>query len=369
MYLSDLLQKDIILQKAFEHPAMKIKPRSEYRPDIDVALKAVVSTIEYGVLTSISDRLKPALEDILEFQILMDGEHDEAENKGDWESAVDDAVEIAIEQYVPVLSADWLGRNTIDCRLHEENGIDKFCKSLSKEVFKQLTYEKTPAQVMSNAGILKADVEAMLQRHLTPTNTEIEQMSDQQAADLDAVIERIAEHVGPDYDILDITAQLDLASEDDDVLAMGAGKRLGLAEEDVQVLQGERFTYGDETGNMLADMLAAHFSGEETKKPAAPKKGRPTATPKKTKADPEAENEVLAASVLTTLRDCGAKDGDMATLMGVSRATYNNWSNDKTPCTPDDDHKNALRDVIVAKINALHEALASVDGTEAEMVF
>lgn len=368
MYLSDLMTKEQVIAEAMRHPAMKIKPRAKSLPDIDTALKATVNAIEYIAINTMADRMRPVIQDILDTQIIIDGEHDESDAPGEWEAAVDDKVEEALAEYVPILSADWLGKNTIDCRLHEERGVDKFCMSFGREIYKCLAHDtqtgkaKTPVQIMSNAGVMQPDVEAALSQHLNISKEEKETMANEQDNELVGVIEKIAAHVGKDYDILNVYNDLDLASDDDDLLAAGAAPRLGLDESDIVVLQTARLEHEDNTADMLADMLQQQFSGG--KKPKADKKKEAKKEPKAKAASEDVEG-AIPADVFVTLKDFGgAKDADFAAGMGVSRATYNNWVNGKNACEPTSDQYNFLRGELVERINKLLESLAVLDGSD-----
>lgn len=377
MYLSDLMTKEQVLAEAFKHPALKIKPRAKTQPDIDQALKATVNAIENITILTMADCIRESIQDILDMQIIVDGEHDESERPAEWEAAVDDKVEAAIEPYITWLSADWLGKNTIDCRLHEERGVEKFCMSFGREIYKGLTHDnntakqKTPAQIMSNAGIFQKDVEAALSQHLNISQEEKETMANEQDDNLTAVIAKIAAHVGKDYDIMTVYNDLDLASEDDELLANGAAPRLGIDEADIETLQMVRIERGDDTPDYLNELLQAEVSGKKKAAPKAEKKA-----PAKKEAKPKAQADTAEAEgsipveVFTTLKDFGgAKDTDMAAGMGVSRATYNNWTNGKNACDATSDQYDYLRGQIVERINKLHESLAVLDGTEPQVVF
>jgi len=373
MNLYDVVNKDTVLEDAFKHPALKIKPRSKQKPTLDVALKAVQSTLEYNFVRTIAAQIQPTIDDILLEQILMDGEHADSKTTDAWEQCVDDKVEACIENYVPYLSADWLGRNTIASGVWEEDGINKFCASLGREVFKQLTYGKTPIQIMSNVGIVQADVEAMLASHLNATEEEKETMTNEQDEDLQNVIQKIADRVGKDFDQLAVYEDLELVSDDDDILANGAAPRLGLDPEDIDVLRTARFEHEDDTAQVLVTMLEDLIgAGSGKKKPAAKAKApaeKKTKAPKLPKNTEDTEGQV-DPKVLQLLKEHGgAKDADLATLIGTSRATYNNYVNGKTAFSPTSDQYSALRDQVIGKLNGLHEALAALDGTEAEVVF
>ena len=211
-------------------------------------------------------------------------------------------------------------------------------------------------------------------------------MTTEQNEQLDAVITKIAARVGKDYDILTVSYDLDLASDDDDGLAFGAAPRLGLEEGDVRVLQAERFIHGPATPDRLRAALDVAVAGGKPVKPS--KKGKvpvepvPVATQaqvekaskksksKKAAKDADDEEGEIDADILVALKECGASDDKISKGVKVSRATYNNYVNAKTPFTPDAEQYQFLRGEVVAKINRLYEALAKLDGAdEPETVF
>lgn len=363
-----------IIDKAFEHPVMKIKPRAaKPYPDMDDATKATVNAIEFAVIDAIEERVAPLLNDALLAQELMDGAYDEVDDKNSWTQALDERVEQAIEVYVPTLSADWLGNHTIESGVQEKDGVHKFCVSMGREMFKQLTYamDKSPTQIMSAAGITRSMLEAQLAVHNQPKE---EPTMSEQKEQLDAVLQKIVDHVGKDFDIMTVYDDLDLASDDDDGLAAGAAARLGLDADDCEALQTERMlSSGDDVIQELVNRVKELSEGKKpaakkaaAKKPAAEKKP-PAAKPKATKKD---TSGAVSAEMLQKFKNAATfKDADVAQRLGVSRATFNNWVNGKTPAELSGDQAAVLRDEIVTRLNALHECLAELDGTEAHVVF
>lgn len=375
MNLYDFVSTDPqnIITEAFKHPVMRIKPRAANPyPSIDDALRATVNAIEYQTIYTVAEKVRPLLEDILLNAELIDGAYDEVDDKTSWEAAVDDQVEAAIEDYVPVLSADWLGNHTIGSGLWEKDGVEKFVMSMGREMYKQLTHGKTPVQIMSAAGVVRADVEARLAIHNQPKE---EKTMTETKEELEAVIQKVAEYVGKDYDVMTVYDDFDLASDDDEGLAEGAGARLGLEAEDVEWLQMERLEHGDDTAQKLVDMLDAAVKGTKKKpaKKAAAKAEKPAAKPKAKAKDEDAaaaaEGGVSADSLQKLKEACTFKDADVAQRLGVSRATFNNWVNGKTACDLGGEQYTTLRDEVVGRINLLHECLAELDGTEAQVVF
>jgi hypothetical protein len=382
--ISDIIDTSPIIEAALEHKLMRVTRAKQ--PNIDTMLKVAANTVEDFVKTHVAGEVQAKVQDAYDTMVLIDGEYAEAEDKDSWSSALDDKIEEAIEEYVPVLSADWLGRETIDTQLYKEGMIEKFCASLAKEYYKQITWDKSPAQVLSSAGIMRAELEAALETHLK-TNSKGDTPMSEDA--IDTVIAKIAEHVGADYDQLTIYDDFDQVTDDDDNLALGAAERLGLDEDDVETLRGERLVHGDEVMDTLTKKLEAHF-GENidgsakpakkggkkapAKKEAAPKKA---ASKKKEKPAPvaseDAEDEAalaesdelegtVNAEVLQTIKKCGAIDTDMAKGLGVSRATYNNWANGKTEFEMTAEQQLFVRNEIVERITSLLNALATVDG-------
>lgn len=383
MNLYEVVSGGYVLSEMLKHPTMRIKKTSKAFPTLEQAMKATCATVEAVAIRTLAEQVQPAFEEILETQILVDGEWADSDDKDAWESAVDDKVEEAIEYYVPHLSADWLGRNMTACGIHEKDGCSKLAMSLGKEVFKQLTYHKdgetnkSPAQLLSAAGITQDQIEEKLEEHIKAFENGEHDMSTDTTEELNTIIATIAERLGKDFDRMAVNDDFDLASDDDDTLAGGAGARLGLDDAQIKVLQGVRFEQEDNTADYLSDLLEKAVAGGKkapAKKPAAAKAAPAapkTAKPVKEEAeDPaaEAEGGMVNAEVLGKLKLLGVKDDETAKGLGVSRATYNNWANGKTSFELNNDQTVFIRELIVERINTMHECLAVVDGTEAEVI-
>lgn len=385
--IAALIDTQATLDEAFRNPALRIKANSAKRPTLDQATKAVLQEVEMSVIDHIQSELEPVLNEAYETHVLCHGEREDAEVPEEWDEMVDELAEEAITPYTEVLSQDWLGRNTIGTAFHLEGGIAKFCASLGREYFKQLTYDEdiqeSPPKILSSAGITKADIEARLEIHNNPTKEESEAMSEQQNEELEAVLLKIATHVGKDHDQLEVYNDVDLCSDDDEVLANGAAPRLGIEEADLAVLQTERVINGPEAVQAMCDRIIELGDGSKAKKAPKAKKAaepKPAPAPKAAKkpakapaiaetAPVAAEGAVITPEVLNTLKDCGGKDAELALGIGTSRATYNNYVNGKSEFKPTVEQHNFIRQEVVDRINALHEALATLDGTEAEVVY
>lgn len=374
MYITELIgEKADIIEQAMANPGLAPKRN----PTIEQAMKAVASQVEFAAMQNVQQRVLPIIQDMYDMYVLMNGEYEDVgmpENgteepdedfvnasRQEYSSGLDDELEKVLEPFEALLSADWLGRNTIDTRLWEENAIVKLSQSVAKEVFKQLSYQKTPAQVLSNAGIVQADVEIFFEQHLAQASTPKgkQAMADATATSAEDIAAKIKAHVGDNFDQMTVYEDLELACDDDEILANGAGKRLGLDEDDVQALQMVVLEYGEDTADHVIELVGKASSGEKAAKPKADKK---PAAPKK---DAKPAEGAVDANVLVLMKNHGStKDTEMSATLGVSRATYNNWLNGKNPFVPDGDQYSAVRDELVKNINGLLEALALLDGTE-----
>lgn len=374
MYINDLIgEKADIIEKAMKNPGLAPKRK----PTIEQAMKAVASEVEFAAMQNVQQKILPVIQDAYDMYVLMNGEYEDVgmpanggeepdedfvnASRTEYSSGLDDELEKCLEPLERHLSADWLGRNTIDTRLWEENAIVKLSQSVAKEVFKQLSYQKTPAQVLSNAGIVQADVEIFFEQHLAQAETPKgkQAMSDATATSAEDLAAKIKLHVGNDFDQMTVYDDLELACDDDEILANGAGKRLGLDEDDVQALQMVVLEYGEDTADHMIELIGNASSGEKAAKPKADRK---PAAPKATAAPAEG---AVDPKVLVLMKNHGStKDTEMSATLGVSRATYNNWLNGKNAFSPDGDQYSAVRDELVRNINGLLEALATLDGTE-----
>lgn len=401
-YISELINTTEVFDAAFAQPGMRIKPRSKKVPSVEQATKAVLVEVERAVGAYIAGEVTPKLEEALESHVAIYGDvpvlsrdstEEEKDEADQWESALDEAVEEAIAQYVPDLSAGWLGEHTIGSGIHLEDGIVKFCASLGKEYFKQLTYGKTPAQVMSNAGVTTEQIQARLTAHSNPTPEEKAMAAQEADHELQTVYQKIAEHIGKDHDTMTVYGDIELALDDDDGLAYGAGARLGVDEADVETLRMVAIEHGSDAVDVIQHAVQAVLDGTKKKPakkakakapapepeededdtsfleeaPAAkPAKAPKAAAPKKAKAEAAT---AIEASVLLALKELGAGDTETAKSLGVSRQTYTNYLNGKTEFSPTSEQYDHLRGLLVDKANAALEALAAIDGTEADTVF
>lgn len=373
MNISDYVKPAAILDDAFTHPTMRHK--AGRKPDIDMAAKSVVNSVEALFIEAVCEKLEPKLDDILSLMVITDGEHKDAKDKDAWESACDDHVENAIEAFVPYLSADWLGRNLINTDLHKAGRIKQFATKVGIEAYKNIARDKTPAKIMSSAGVTAE----MIQKRLTQHNQQAQEgISMSEDAELQAVYHKAAKHIGVNHDIMAVYDDCDLASDDDLILANGAGGRLGLNEKDVRTLQIVRITHGGDAKEIIYAGIKAALESpsaapeKKERKPRTTKAATLKATTPDAKPAKGAEKkpaDVVPSEVLEALSNAGLPAAELATLMGVSRGTANNYLTGKAQCKPTQAQADALRAQVIERLNALHAALAHLDGSEAEVYY
>lgn len=363
LYIENYLpDKDALLTEAMQHPTLKPKRK----PTSELAHKAVLIVVEREVRQAIADEIEAKLQEAYDMYTLSSGEHsDVAEGplRDDWESGLDDTVEELLEPYQTYLSANWLGVNTVDVRLWEEEAVSKYAADVGKEVYKQLTYGKTPAQALANAGITSPEVELYFSAHLEANSEDDTPMTVENNADLASVIAKIAEYVGKTYDPVAVYQAFEDAIDDDDILADGAGKRLGLEHNDVIVLQlFPMEAASDDAAEELTTMVTEAVAKLGQGKP----KGKPKAAPKPENAP---TGDVLDARVLSLIAEhSAAKDTEFAKNIGISRGSLGNYRSGSSAFAPTDDQRAVIRQQIVADVNGLLEALSLVDGSQAMAV-
>lgn len=363
MYIQDFTgDPATVLDTAFASP--KLNPKKA--PDIETALRVVNDTVAKQAVAGIAKEVLIDLMDAVAMYEINNGEYSEipedaAHARGEYESGMDDVVEASFEKWDEYLSADWLGKNTIDTGVWNSTDDDRtivenLAASAAKEIFKQMTHEKTPAQTLANAGITRADIEARLAQ--TPEERK-ETMAD--ATDLDGVIEKIKTHVGKDFDQMAVYEDIEMIVEDEDeILSGSAASRLGLSQSDMEALQLAALDM-DDAPSEIVELIDAF----------KPKSGRQTKKEEKAakvEAKADAEQNGLEPSIFEALKECGAGDTAMAEALGVSRSTYTNYVKGKTHLVPDEDQYAHIREQIIDRANLLLSALAALDGTELTQV-
>lgn len=322
-------------------------------------IKFTRDTITEKFASEIADAVNEAYNQHVE----LHGERDMApmlgSNVDDWDSTLDDALEAIVEDYVPDLSQDWLATATTggSAGLHEEGGAEKWCLSFGKEIWKQATYQKTPAQQLAAIGIVgTATIEQWFAYGQSTGTTVAAQADADQAehADMDDALNSIIEYFGDGFDEAEVKDALDMVMDDDDILAAGAAARIGLGDDGITALRAVKDQYSP---SAVIDLLNDLRSG------ATPS----VASPKAAKRDPGApRGDAIPPSVLMALKEhSAAQDGGMAEALGVSRGTYTNYQKGKTDFNPTTEQRTVVQDRLVTDILALVEAYDELTGGNA----
>jgi len=288
----------------------------------------------------------------------LNGDYDDLpeDRRDDYSSALDDIAEAMLEPYDNHISADWYGKMTIDTRLWESLAEHKWLKSAAAEIFKQMTYGKTPIQVLSSAGIT---MDAMR----TALTTRAPQQKETDMTDittLEGVAAQIASTVGKGYDVMELDSNITKAQSADVNEAYAAGARIGLTPAATEVMQMGFITHGDALTDEVVKLVDAALAAEKPK-PAKRKRSK-AGDPPPADAVPTRVMEVIKAH-------SSAKDNDVAEgVLKVSRGTWNSYVKGKAHFVPEGEQVNDLRKLILADVNPLLEAIALLDGTEPTVV-
>lgn len=368
MYLSDLIgDKEELILAALQHPTLKPKRQ----PSIDMAFKAVLSEVEKRVVSATNEKMTPVFTDVMLTYELMNGEHGDAEDAEDYASGLDDELEKTVEPYVEFLSQNWLGTHMIDSRLWEENAPTRIAQSMGKEIFKNLSFKKTPAKTLANAGILSSDVELYFDQHMNtqPNETEKPKVSENEIT-IEQVANTIKAHVGNDFDVMQVYEDIGLLVEDDEVLQGSAAGRLGIGQAEMDAV-AMAFMDADDMESFITTFIEHITEANGTAQVPQPASAAPAPAPaartRQTKVQ-TTDGSTMDISVLTALKDSGVQDTALSEALGVSRSTLGNWQKGKSVFAPSDEQVDTLRVEAVTRINRLMAALAAIDGTEPHVV-
>lgn len=386
-YLQDFTpDKNVVLEKAMAHPAMHPKRK----PTIDTALKAVVSTLEVLAHDHVKAVYTPLLQEVKDLYELNNGTYEDqadAEAKSNWSEGMDNAVEELFEPLTAILSANWLGINTIDTHLEDEHGVAKLADSLAKEIFKQFTHGKEPGAILSNAGITRPDVELVFEAHVQSPATEEAKAMDE--VSVEALVASIHENVGEGFDLWGVYEHLTSLCEDDEVLSGSAGQALGLSQDEVNaaVKHGQKMG-AEAAADDLLERLQNYVPSSRPAPEAPPAPAAPAPAPVAAPAPPPppapgaaipppppppaaapAGANDLTAVLLLLKEHSAVKQQEFATQLGISRTSYINYEKGKGTFAPSDEQIATIRSTVVEHLNGLYKALCLVDGVDVDKEF
>lgn len=340
-----------VIAEAFEDKTLA--PRRN--PDMQQVNTVVHKTVKSRAIQRAFNDIHTAVKEMCDDYTSLNGDYDSVpdEQRDDYESGLDDALEKCLEPWDAHISANFYGTMTIDSRLWESLAVHKWCQAAAKEVFKEMTYGRTPAQVLSNAGITQEMMQSALDRNSTEQETTMDEINT-----LDDVAAQIAATVGKGYDVMAMDENVTAAQDDDPVTANAAGARLGLKPAAVQVLQFGFIEHGTDLTDVLIGKVDAALEAE-----------KPKSKPKRTRAkkdDSPPPADAVSTTVMETIKNhSSAKDNDVAEgVLNVSRGTFNSYVKGKSHFVPEGEQINELRKLLIHDLNPLAAALAELDGTE-----
>lgn len=331
-------------------------------PDIQQVSTIVMKTVKARAIKRAHEIIQKDADEVFGNYTSVNGDYENVaeETRGDYESGLDDAAEKLLEPYDAYISANWYGINTIDTRLWESLAIYKWCASAAKEIFKEMTYGKTPVQVMSNAGITNKMMQEALDANATSTTQEETSMT---IENLDDVAKRVAQTIGKGYDVMNLDAEVNAAQDTDAVVANAAGARIGLDPSATMILQMACIEHGDALTDVLIGKVDEALAAEK------PKKKKPARNRKKTADDTPPVDAVDTRVMVAIKGHSSAKDNDVAEgVLNVSRGTFNSYVKGASHFIPEGNQINDLRNLLLHDINPLLEALALLDGTTPTVV-
>lgn len=354
----------------------------------DRLVKASVDTIKHYLTLNVEREYVARLTEAYDEYTMFNGERPSVPggDPTEWDSGLDDVVEKLTEPYISVLSADWLGKNTVDCRLHEEGEIVKFAKAIAAEVYKQATAGRTDVQIMSGGGLTMDLVRAAIGGE-TPQGSQGNGL-----AGVVGTLKAVIGHAGEAFDPLAMYEELDLASDTDDNLALGAIQRLIPEADDsahrYYVLQMQNFRISqpaeavDKLLEMMTNLALDITAYDEWNIPPGARAGMgaaqmgivedvplPGDRPKRSrgkKSEPQPAVEgAMDHRILALLKDhANVADKELAEKIGVSRATMNNHVNGKTPFIPSPEQRGYIRNTVWEHLAGLLEAFSLIDGVD-----
>lgn len=334
--------------------AVAVSPKVKKSRDDDTIRRAVMDVVEAHFKSHVRDEVLVDLSDTLAMYEVNNGRYEDIpgspeydRQRSEYESGLDDAVEKTLEPYEEHLSANWLGLHTIDTRLWEDGALQAKAESAAKEIWKQLTFDRTPAQTLAGVGIVTQTMTDIIQSIRTGDTT-----MNAPATDVSAVLAKIKQHVGNDFDMLAVYENFEaVIEEDDDILLAGAAERLGIDGGEALILQMDAINHEDAPDVYCEALQAVTLNPSgEVRKPRTP-------------SPDKGATEVSGANIIGALKECGASDTVLSEKMGVSRSTYVNWSKGKSKFEPNNDQYSIVRGELVTRANMLLTALAALDGT------
>jgi hypothetical protein len=327
----------------------------------------------------------------------------------EWDEAHDDGLMALFEPFSKVLSASWLNFTSTDARIWQAGETERLANSFAQEIWKQLTWQRSDNQILAGIGIVADDLADFGQIEIS--EPEPEPKADPMA--VNAVLNKIMLSFPDPKTLQD---DLDLASDQDQTLALGAAQRLGINPTETAALRLARGGMNGTGSNSVIQAWAKVIEAGEmldTEKvfvdlepapaqhptnalppPPPPPVGTirealttsvaitpppppppppvttlgpgpaPTNTGKggrRTKLSDTPPPGHIPVDVIRSIKEhAGLKDEIMAELFGLSRPTLANIMKGKGHFVPADDRREAIRSTVQKHISELSNALTKL---------
>lgn len=366
---------------------------------VDDAMLEGASIVKKTLHKYFYDYIKPKLSELHEYHQLMQGEYDDKwpfYRREEFSDSLDEQVETLLDNNAHMITADWLGNHVTETRLWEENAVHNFADGFAVDAVKVATWRaedenagpKTPAQILSAVGIVKTDIETMLNDRIQPTTEQVEQAVQnnmQEAAQRmhDTIV--MMGYTGKELELM-----VDNASDSDEGLAQGGVQNLGgewpgdwnamkdgrsqwgvqglanfleqysgvIPAPDPQVVEAEPDPYA-EFGATTPTPKAPPLPAGATPPPAPAKRGR------KKQADTEG---CVPPELLMILKQHTGEDTNvLAAALGLSRQTFDNYAKGKGALKPDVKQAKTISDLLELKQLKLREAIGLLESIMVEV--
>lgn len=369
---------------------------------VDAAIMAVSREAIENTLTA---ELSTELEGVLDMHGIINGDRaGGGSDPDDWDSALDDAVaELFKDKLEPFMGPGFVGEHSVDTRIHEPGELETFARRVAKGVAERMTSDKDAS----------AHIASLFDKDELTKEGKNKPKDDGFKA---VVVIVLADYLAKNGEagVLDL---LDLASDDDEILAAGPLETLAgsyVNKEEIarcmRVWRAQSAGWRDEaisaakTANTPPTAVSVAPSptaeGEKPKK-TRKKKGETASAPVETDEEREARElaeltgelptpaatvTVAAGSIpspilapvsvtpaervttengdlvaLRLLKEHGrTPEADLAAALGLSRSSINNMVRDKIPCALEPHQRAALAEQIDVHLRGLAQARAAL---------
>ena len=366
---------------------------------------AIMTAAREAIENTLAAELSAELEGVLEMHGIMQGDRSgNGTDPDDWDSGLDDAVAEAFKTSLePFMGPGFVGEHSVDTRIHEPGELETFARKVARGVAERMTTDKDMAATI--AGLFDKD-ELTKEGKNKPKDDGFKAV----------VVIVLADYLGKhgEAGVLDL---LDLASDDDEILAAGPLETLAgsyVNKEEIarcmRVWRAQSAGWRDEaisaakTANTppTAVSVAPSPAAEGEAKPAEgakakktrKKKGEIVITGQSDVTTTESNlveddlsdligelpaSAVVAAPVLDQavknavtetpgdlvalrlLKEHGrTPEADLAAALGISRSGINNMVREKVPCALEPHQRAALAEQIDVHLRGLAQARAAL---------